>query len=137
MAKKKSKYDLIDEEILNYQAFNQTSYIPTDELFNIFQSNLDVPSNDVLRERYISTKISGYLGRKKDTDGRRQILSTGAGGFSYIETERDIKNLNGVLAQMQKRETGINRNIEKIKSRKFFIENQLTIDDIAIDEQEV
>lgn len=131
MAKKRTKYDRTDEEILNYQTLNQTSYVPTDELFKIFESNLDIPNPEILRIRYIATKISAYLGRKKDSEGRRQILSTGTGGFSYIDTERDVENLNGALEQMQKREAGIKRNIEKLQNRKFFVENQLTFEDLA------
>lgn len=131
---KKSKYDLIDEEILNYQLLNNTSYVPTDELFSIFQSYLDLPTNDDLRNRYISAKISAYLGKKKNIDGTRKFISTGTGGFSHIEKERDIENLDGALEQMQKREAGINRNIKKIQVRKFFVENQMTIADIVKDE---
>lgn len=134
MARKRSRYDLIDEEILNYQTLHQTSYISTDDLFHIFESNLDIPTNDSLRTRYIATKISAYLGRKKNTDGTRKYLSTGSGGFSLIESERDVDNLDGVLNQMNKRLDGLNRNIRKTKRQKFIAENQLSIDDLATNE---
>lgn len=134
MARKRSRYDLIDEEILNYQTLNQTSYISTDDLFHIFESNLDIPTNETLRTKYIATKISAYLGRKKNTDGTRKYLSTGTGGFSLIESERNVDNLDGVLNQMNKRLDGLNRNIRKTKRQKFIAENQLSVDDIATNE---
>ncbi|GEM_PF-6700178 len=130
MTRKKTKYDLIDEAILGYQTFNQTSYVPTDELFNIFASYLDVPDNETLRDRYISTKISQYLGRKKDKDNRRIYLSTNTGGFSNIETERNVNRLNEVLEQLNMRNAGLEKSINKVKARKFFIENQISIDDL-------
>lgn len=134
MARKRTKYDLIDEEILNYQTLNQTSYISTDDLFNIFQSHLDIPTSEVLRTRYVATKISAHLGRKKNADGTRKFLSTGTGGYSLIESERDVDNLDGVLNQMSKRLDGLNRNIRKTKRQKFIAENQLSIDDLATNE---
>lgn len=137
MARKRTKYDLIDEEILNYQTMNQTSYVPTDELFYIFQSHLDIPSNEILRDRYIANKISAYLGRLKNRDGTRKFLSTGNGGFSLIESEKDVTNLDGVLNQLNKRVDGLNKNIRKAEQQKFMAKNQLTIDDIATNNQEV
>lgn len=128
---KKSKYDLIDEEIQNYQIMNNTSYVPTEELHTIFQSYLDIPSNDVLRTRYISTKVSAYLGRKKNFDGTREFISTGTGGFSFIETENDVDNLDGALEQLNKRSAGLDKSIEKVKTRKIFLETQVSFDEVS------
>lgn len=133
MAIKKSKYDRIDEAILNYQILNKTSYVPTDELFNIFQSNLDIPSHETLKARYVAAKISAYLGRKKNLDGTRKFLSTGNGGFSHIEAERNSVNLSGVLDQLNKRVKGMTKNIRKVESLKFIAENQVTVEDIAVE----
>lgn len=134
MVRKKSKYDLIDEAILNYQTLNETAYVPTDELFYIFQTYLDIPTNETLRTRYIATKISSYLARKKNTDGTRKFLSTGTGGFSLIESEKNVDNLDGVLNQMNKRLDGLTRNIRKAKRQKFIVENQMSIEDLASNE---
>lgn len=134
MAKKKSRYDLIDEEILNYQSINQTSYIPTDELFSIFESHLNIPDSETLRSRFIANKISAYLGRKKDSQNRRIFLSTGDGKFSNVEVEKDTNNLEKIINQLEKRKTGLEKNILKVKARQFLIENQIDIDDIAENE---
>jgi hypothetical protein len=134
MAKKKSKYDLIDEEILNYQTMNQTSYVPTDELFSIFESHLNIPNNEVLRTRFISQKISQYLGRKKDSQNRRVFLSTGEGKFSNVEVEKDTNTLEKIIDQLEKRKTGLEKNILKVKARQFLLESQLSVDDIASNE---
>lgn len=134
MAKKKSRYDLIDEEILNYQAMNQTSYVPTDELLKIFESYLNIPNHEILRTRFISQKISQYLGRKKDSQNRRIFLSTGDGKFSNVEMEKDKANLEKIINQLEKRKTGLEKNILKVKARQFLIENQLEIEDVATNE---
>lgn len=128
MAKKRTRYDLIDEEIENYQMLNQTSYVPTDELFNIFESHLNIPDSETLRERYISTKISQYLGRKKDSEGRRIMLSTGDCKFSNIETEQNKENLEKIINQLDKRKTGLEKNILKVKARQFLVESQSNVD---------
>lgn len=130
MDKKKSRYDLIDEEIQNYQTLNKSSYVPTEELFKIFQSNLNVPTSETLKERYISNKISQYLGRKKDKQNRRIFLSTNQGGFSNIEKERNSDVLEKVISQLEKRRAGLEKNISKVKARQFLIENQMTIDEL-------
>lgn len=134
MTRKRTKYDLIDEEILNYQILNETAYVPTDELFTIFKSNLDIPSPETLAARYISSRISSYLARKKNLDGTRKFLSNGNGGFSLIESERDITNLDGVLNQLNKRVDGLTKNILKTERQKFIAENQVTFDDLATNE---
>lgn len=128
---KKSKYDLIDEEIQNYQIMNNTSYVPKEELFLIFQSYLDIPTGNELKTRYISTKVSAYLGRKKNFDGTRKFISTGTGGFTYIETENDVENLDGALEQLNKRSAGLDKSIEKVKTRKIFLETQVSFDEVA------
>lgn len=128
---KKSKYDLIDEEMLNYQIFNKTSYVPTDELYKIFESNLDVPNHATLKARYVSQRISAYIGRKKNIDGTRKMLSTGTGGFTTIESERDVTNLDGVLNQLNKRVDGLTKNIRKTERQKFIAENQVSFDDLV------
>lgn len=127
---KKSRYDLIEEEIANYKIINQASSISREELFKIFESHINIPNYEQLKKRFISAKISSYLGRKKDSSGRRKILSTGNGSFSFIETERDTKNLDGTLNQLNKRIDGMNKNVRKVENRKFFVENQVTFDDI-------
>lgn len=128
--KKKTRYDLIESEIENYKIINKASSISREELFKIFESHINVPTYENLKKRFISAKISSYLGRKKDSSGRRKILSTGNGMFSFIETERDAKNLDGTLSQLNKRIDGMSKNVRKVENRKFFVENQVTFDDI-------
>lgn len=130
MTRKRSRYDLIDEEILNYQILNETAQVPKEEIAKILKSNLDIPGPSILEERYVSAKVNSYLSRKKNPDGTRKFLSNGNGSFSLIESERDVDNLNGVLNQLNKRVDGLARNIRKTKRQKFIAENQVSFDDI-------
>lgn len=130
MAKKRSKYDLIDEEILNYQILNETAEVPKSEIAKILKSNIDIPDAETLQQRYISSKVSSYLSRKKNLDGTRKFLSNGNGSFSLIESERDVTNLDGVLNQLNKRVDGLTRNIRKTKRQKYMVENQVSMDEL-------
>lgn len=130
MAKKRSKYDLIDEEILNYQILNETAEVPKSEIAKILKSNIDIPDAETLQQRYISSKVSSYLARKKNLDGTRKFLSNGNGSFSLIESERDVTNLDGVLNQLNKRVDGLTRNIRKTKKQKYMVENQVSMDEL-------
>lgn len=133
---KKSKYDLIDEEILNYQILNNTAEVPREEIAKILKSNIDVPDAQILEQRFISSRVSSYLGRKRNADGTRKYLSNGNGSFSLIESERDVNNLNGVLNQLNKRVDGLTRNIRKTKRQKFIAENQVSMDEVVREAQQ-
>ena len=133
---KKSKYDLIDEEILNYQILNDTAEVPREEIAKILKSNIDVPNAEILEQRFISSRVSSYLGRKRNADGTRKFLSNGNGSFSLIESERDVNNLNGVLNQLNKRVDGLTRNIRKTKRQKFIAENQVSMDEVVREAQQ-
>ena len=133
---KKSKYDLIDEEILNYQILNDTAEVPREEIAKILKSNIDVPDAQILEQRFISSRVSSYLGRKRNADGTRKFLSNGNGSFSLIESERDVNNLNGVLNQLNKRVDGLTRNIRKTKRQKFIAENQVSMDEVVREAQQ-
>ena len=133
---KKSKYDLIDEEILNYQILNDTAEVPREEIAKILKSNIDVPNAEILEQRFISSRVSSYLGRKRNADGTRKYLSNGNGSFSLIESERDVNNLNGVLNQLNKRVDGLTRNIRKTKRQKFIAENQVSMDEVVREAQQ-
>lgn len=133
---KKSKYDLIDEEILNYQILNNTAEVPREEIAKILKSNIDVPNAEILEQRFISSRVSSYLGRKRNADGTRKYLSNGNGSFSLIESERDVNNLNGVLNQLNKRVDGLTRNIRKTKRQKFIAENQVSMDEVVREAQQ-
>lgn len=130
--RKKTKYDLIRDEILNYQTFNQTSYIPSEEMFGIFSSYIEVPDYETLSIRYIKDKMNGFISREKGKDGVRMYYSTNTGGFSNIETEKDIILLNGALEQLGVKNAGIKKGIDKVQARKAFVENQISIDDLLV-----